>query len=592
MEDTINFSVSNLFFRITKGIIQTSKLYIPIMSIVMLINSLIPAASLLIMQQIINYIQTGNDDIISIVKLVIIYVSIDLFAIIINSFMSFFTSKFSLKYNLKIEKLILDKTSNLSLCHYENSKTYDMIKLAEATNGLMLLNQFNLFFSIIGMCVTAFSYIIILIEFNYWLILLIIFLPLIKYFIMQKINIRHFNIIKERTTEARKASYYRHIVTTGTSYKELKSFNLFSFFIDKYEHLIKQFNKQDIKINSETLVKVTVVSIIEQVIIGAIFTYIIFCGFIGKILLGDVVAFTKAIVSNQSSIQQILQTITSIKKNHLSISQFYSFIDLDITEVNDKGKLIKIDKINEIRTENLSFKYSTGDYVLKNINIALKENDVIAIVGKNGSGKTTLAKLLLGFYSNYEGNIYINNVELRTIDKEHYMRKTAILFQDFTKYEATYRENIAYGNLSIMNEDNLILKYGEMFKLSSVIDKSENPLDTQLGFWFNNGKQLSFGEWQKLALARTFSKDSDVIFLDEPNSALDSISDYNLSCLYKKLLERKMGVIIAHKFNNFTQQSTCILVLENGSLVQHGKHDALIKEEGLYNEMYNLQIKN
>lgn len=257
----------------------------------------------------------------------------------------------------------------------------------------------------------------------------------------------------------------------------------------------------------------------------------------------------------------------------------------------DEGKII-IDKIHSLKLENLSFKYDTGGYVLKNVNFEFKEGNSYAIVGKNGSGKTTLAKLLMGLYDNYEGNIYVNGIELRSIQKEHYSKRIASLFQDFIKYDATFRENIAYGNLDLMDKDAELRDLSNEFRIGHIIDHSKQNLDTQLGYWFDEGKQISFGEWQKLAIARTFSKDADVIFLDEPNSALDAISDYEISQLYQKLFQDKMGIIIAHKFNNLINQVNNILVIENGRLAESGTHTELLHQGKIYYEMYQLQNKN
>ena len=253
---------------------------------------------------------------------------------------------------------------------------------------------------------------------------------------------------------------------------------------------------------------------------------------------------------------------------------------------------IIIDKIHSLKLENLSFKYDTGGYVLKNVNFEFKEGNSYAIVGKNGSGKTTLAKLLMGLYDNYEGNIYVNGIELRSIHKEHYSKRIASLFQDFIKYDATFRENIAYGNLDLMDKDAELRDLSNEFRIGHIIDHSKQNLDTQLGYWFDEGKQISFGEWQKLAIARTFSKDADVIFLDEPNSALDAISDYEISQLYQKLFQDKMGIIIAHKFNNLINQVNNILVIENGRLAESGTHTDLLHQGKIYYEMYQLQNKN
>lgn len=583
-------SFFTLFPRIVKNMFEVDQLYIFFMSIVTIIQSLIPALSLLIMQQIINLIQLGNHNIILIVQLLIFYVSVDLFSTVLTGFTTFYTTKFSLKFNLYIKKIIMVKASTLSLWHYENSATYDKIKLAERADGGTIIGQFSTFISMIGTSITALSYIAILLRFNYFVILIIIITPIVKYIIVNTINKKQFAIVKARTNQERKTWYYNFIVTNGTHFKELKIYHLFAFFIEKFESLTKAFNKQDIGIAKETLIKVTTISIFEQIITGGIFSFTIYCGFIGVILLGDVVTYTRAVISNQSCIQTILQNTSQMKKSNLYISQFYSFIDLENREALEAVNKIRMeDQIHSIQVENLSFKYDTGDYVLKHVNFTFRKGEAFAVVGKNGSGKTTLSKLLLGLYDNYEGNIYINGMELRSIDKESYMRKTASLFQDYIRYDATFRENIAYGNLDILNDDEKLKEISKLFKLTNIIDESNKNLDTQLGYWFDEGKQISIGEWQRLSIARTFSRNADVIVLDEPNSALDAISDYEISLLYQHLLQNKMGIIIAHKFNHFINQANCIVVLDKGELVESGTHMELMKREGIYFKLNQLQ---
>ncbi len=586
-----NYRFFTLFPRIIKDILVVDKRYIVVSSFVTVIQSLAPALSLLIMQQIVNSIQQGIQDIVFLIQLVVFYVSIDLFSTTISGFMGYYTTKFSMIFNLQLKKRIMYKASKLSLWHYENSNIYDKIKLAEGANGGTLMAQFTTLSTLIGQIITTLSYIFILLRFNYMVILVIIIMPVAKFLITNRINVKQFNIIKARTNRERKAWYYNFIVTNGTYFKELKSYNLLDYFIKKYDALYKDFNEQDVEITKESTVKMTLLSIVEQIITGTIFGFIIYCGFTGRILLGDVVAYTRAVVSNQSNIQSMLQCVSELKKSNLYIRQYYSFIDLEYetAPVLEEHEKITVDEIRNLKVEHLSFKYDTGDYVLKDLNFELIKGNIYAIVGKNGSGKTTLVKLLMGLYDNYEGNIYINGIEMRDIDREHYMKRTASLFQDFIKYDATFRENIGYGNLYLMDKDEAIRELSDEFRVGHIIDSNTQQLDTQLGYWFDEGKQVSLGEWQKIAIARTFAKDADAIFLDEPNAALDAISDHEIACLYQKLLQDKMGVIIAHKFKNLIHQVSSIFVLDRGCMIERGTHAELMENQGIYYEMYQLQ---
>lgn len=211
------------------------------------------------------------------------------------------------------------------------------------------------------------------------------------------------------------------------------------------------------------------------------------------------------------------------------------------------------------------------------------------VLGKNGSGKTTLANILMGFYDDYEGEIFINGLNLKTLDKESYRERLGALFQDFGKYEASIRENIAYGNLDLLHADSYIMEIAREFDILSLIERAPNNLETQLGYWFDEGKQISIGQWQKVALCRAFIKNADVYILDEPNAALDAISEYYIAQLYKKILYEKLGIIIAHKFGNFVQNIDRIFVLEDGEIVQQGSHTQLLSEGGIYKYLYELQ---
>lgn len=310
-------------------------------------------------------------------------------------------------------------------------------------------------------------------------------------------------------------------------------------------------------------------------------------GVSGSILIGNVITYTRTIMSSKSSITSILLNISSTINESLFIDQLFEYFNLE--EEDNIGKII-INSIEDIKLTNLSYKYpNSKDYVLKNINLEITKNKKIALIGMNGSGKTTLIKLIMGFYSDYEGTILINGIELRQIDKESLILQISTLFQDFVKYEATIRENIGYSNFNIIDKDGEIYEIAKKFNLNSIIKQKDRKLDTQLGTWFDDGVNLSMGQWQKIALSRAFAKDSSLYILDEPNAAMDSITEYEISKLYEELLKDRMGIIIAHKFSNIIKVVDEIVVISDGNIAEKGKHDELMKKEGLYRRLYELK---
>ena len=245
-------------------------------------------------------------------------------------------------------------------------------------------------------------------------------------------------------------------------------------------------------------------------------------------------------------------------------------------------------KIRNIKIENLSFKYKNStEYVLKNINLTICENDHLAIVGKNGSGKSTLLKILLGLYDDYEGNVYINGVEIRNIEKEKLYSQISILFQDYTKYELSVRENICCSCIEYQQENSRI--YQALEKIDA--NKKIYNLDKRLGCYFENGIQLSGGEWLKIGLARIFFKEANLILLDEPNAALDPISEQEVLKKIKKETEGKISIIITHKFVNIPLYANRIVVMNQGKIEGDGKHEELIRKCNMYDELYNASLK-
>lgn len=577
--------------RIVSLVWRTDKSYLLVITIITLIFSMTPAISLVLMQNIINLIQ-NRDLTFSIFGFITIYVGVELLCIFIQGFQGYFNTKFNLKFNLAVKQLILDKACSLKLSDYENSEIYNKIKRAEYESDGKLILFLNSFISLFGLFITFLSFLYIILKFRFWIACTILLLPIIKFAVMNKFNKKQFNYLVSRTDDEREAWYYNHLLISGDSFKELKLFNLFEHFKNKYVKLIQNFNSKDLELNKELTVKITLLETIEQLINGIIFTYIVSMGLKEILLIGDVVTYTKSSISTKDQFQSILRLCASIFKDNLYINQLFDFLDIKENQTGHSSAVV-IDSIEEIRLENLYYRYSkSSNYVLKNINLTLRRNEFYTIVGKNGSGKSTLAKLIMGLYEEYDGTIYINGVDLKQVDKESYLKKIGALMQDFTKYAGTIRENIAFGNLKFYSDDKYLLRVSDKFRMKSFILEESEQLETQLGFWFKSGKQISIGQWQKIALSRAFIKSGDLYVLDEPNAALDPISEYEIAGLYSELLSNKIGIIIAHKFNNFIHDADSIIVIENGEVVGQGSHKALLAKCEIYSQLYNLQIQN
>lgn len=580
------------FKRVIYLILNTDKKFIVISIIFSIILSIIPLLSLNLMQDIVNLIQIGNKDIEKIFIIVLLYLLINLINYIMETLLEYYNTKFELKFNLYLQNLILKKSSKLSLKNFEDSDVYDKFNRAQEDMNSKIILMINTVIKLSTTILTCFLYILKFVTFNVFMIPFIIIIPIIKFLVTNKINIKQYKILRSRTTEYRKSWYYSYLITNGDAFKELKINNLFPYFLKKYNTYINKFNTQDLLLIKERIKKMSLLELLEEIIDGALFMIIIYLGIIQTILIGDVITYTKLIMSIKDNIKNILNSLSSLKQNSLYINMLFELLDMNEEKEFDKEDFIKVKSIEKIEFKDVFFKYKDNqDYVLKEINFTLERGSSTAIVGLNGSGKTTLGKLIMGYYQDYEGEILINGISLKNIDINSYREKLGFLFQDFLKFESTLRENICYGNLSMMNNECELNKTIEKFNLNEIIDGDKNNFDIQLGYWFDSGKQISLGQWHRVALARTFIKNADVYLLDEPNSSLDPITENSLSNLYSEVFEDKIGIIITHRFINIVKKVDKIIVVDKGSIVENGTHESLIKNNRLYSKLYKIQLE-
>jgi len=242
-------------------------------------------------------------------------------------------------------------------------------------------------------------------------------------------------------------------------------------------------------------------------------------------------------------------------------------------------------------TINPAFKYPESNrFILKNFNLAISNGEKASLVGENGAGKSTLIKLILRFYDVTEGEILINGVNIKEINLNDWHKKIGALFQDFIKYQFTLKENVIYGNLAKRNDISAIKETIQKAGVDSYLKDLPNGIDQIVGKTFEDGVDLSGGQWQKLALARVFFRDASILILDEPTSAIDAKAEYEIFQNVQKLQKDKTVVIISHRFST-VRHADRILVLEEGKILEEGNHDELMKKKGLYAELFEIQAQ-
>ena len=570
-----------------KEIWEFKHIYIILLFLDAVFKGFIPVISTVLMQNLINALQNENVLLDFLIKIFCLITLSELFQEIFNSYFQFILPKFETEYRAAFQIKLLKKASCLDAKTFENSDTYDLISRVKYDADTGILGYVNSGFETISCIFTLISYITILIYYNIFIIIVVSTIPIIRYFVNKKLNIFAYITVKKNTHKERKSNYYSWLITNSDMYKEIKLYDLFGFFIEGYKTNIKIKNDADISMNKKIIRINSILSVGEIIVNFFVLLTLLIKTYKKDILVGDFILYVNAINGVKKNVTRVFQIISTMHRNSLIIDQLQIFLKLDNEKINVMG--LNIDKINQIRLINVSYKYKdTQEYVLKDINISICTGESIAILGLNGSGKSTLIKIIMGIYHDYEGRIYINDIDLKQIDVRSYRMRIGGLFQDFIRYEASIRKNIAFGNMKKHNDDYEIYKL-----LDNVgLEEFKEDIDLKLGYEFNGGRQISIGQWQKISLARAMIKDADVYIMDEPNSALDMMSEKQLFQLFENSFNDKIAIMVVHKFKEFTKKVSNIIVLDKGHIVEMGSHEGLLNNEGLYYTLYSMQNDN
>lgn len=508
----------------------------------------------------------------------------ELFNEIIVAINDYYHSKFQSLIAYKLNYNVMDKCTKLSLKHFEDSNIYDNLQRVQNETAYKPYQVFVDILSLITSIITLFSSILIILKWKPWIMLILIIIPIAFSINFFKIGKLEFNISWTRATEKRKSWYLSYILTRDSTFKEVKSYGLGKYILNKYKDLNEKFFKQDIGLARKRTLLTFFFEIIQQICAGFILLIIINSAFIGEILIGNVVGFIKALNLIQSNFKTILNNMYSIYESNLYINQLFEFLSIEEeTSLQSKNK-IKINKIDNLKINNLTFSYlNSKKNVLKDISLEIKNGERVAIVGANGSGKSTLVKLISKLYDINNKNILYNDIPSYNLDYEELRKCIAILFQDFTKYELSVRENIGFGEIDSIKDDKKINNAISKAKINFISD-----LDSQLGLWFQDGTQLSGGQWQKIAIARTFFRDASMYILDEPSSALDPISEKEIIDMFLDMTKDKIGIFISHRLST-AMLADKIIVMNDGEIIGIGTHKELLENNETYKNMYELE---
>ena len=570
------------FKRILEILSSGGKMYLVVIVLLAVVFGIIPGISILMMQEIVNTLQSADRSLDYITMLIAVYIGLDLFSGVAGLVSGYVESVLQMKSGITLNMSVLEKVKELNLKDFENAETYNLIQRAVGTGINRLFAFFKSFVLVFQSLISLIMFSLILISWRWWILPVILMMPIVSTFVTAYFGKKQFLIQRERAGKGRKQWYFQYLLTNDIAFKEIKIFGLGNYFRSRYRELGVEFLNQDQRLLNQRTGAQSGLLILDQIISAALFVFIITRAFVGEILLGDLITYTRSISNVKSSTQAFLAQINSIYQNVLYISQYFDFIDMKTEAGKDGGEQLP-SEIPFVEIKNLSYRYKNNpQFALRSINMRIDKGSLVAFIGKNGSGKTTLVKILSTLYDDYQGDVYFGKKNLRDINSEDVRKKVGLLFQDFVKYELSAKENVALGQLEKLDDDNLIIQ-----ALSKTgLQEKFSDLNTQLGHWFDNGMQLSGGEWLRVALSRAFIRDAELYLLDEPNSALDSVSEMQMLQSFKELAGGKIGIIISHRIASIKNIVDQIIVFDNGVIDAVGTHDELLKVSKVYCELY------
>ncbi|HWZ77233.1 MAG TPA: ABC transporter ATP-binding protein [Candidatus Sulfotelmatobacter sp.] len=493
------------------------------------------------------------------------------------------------RYMNHISVRVMEHAASLDLLAYEDPVFYDRLERArvQATDRLYMIQAIG---RLIQQVITTITLSISIIVFSPWLLLLLI-VGVIPAFVGET----HFAFLGyaknfRQTPIRRQLDYLRVLGGSKEAAKELKLFGLRDFLTGRFKALSDQVYHEDIALARRKVIAGSGLSMIGTAGYYTAYVYAVWQTVTGVFSFGTLTLLANAIREASSNLQQTFSTLSTIADQALFLTDLIAFFEMKPT-IRSKANALPaprpIQRGFEFR--NVSFRYpGSSRLVLNGLNFHLRPGERVALIGENGEGKTTIVKLLTRLYDPAEGQVLLDGVDLREYDLDDLYSEIGVIFQDFMRYEMTARENIAVGRIERMNDLELLQESARKSMAADVLRKLPAGLEQMLGRRFDGGVDLSGGEWQKVALARAYLRDAQVLVLDEPTSALDARSEYEVFKRFAELTTEKMALFISHRFST-VRMADRIVVLENGRIAEEGDHDTLTSLGGRYAEMFELQ---
>ena len=559
-----------------------------------LIGALIPLSMLAVSKQILDAVQAHSNGLplpTNFWYLVAAEFALAVVGSLIGRATGYFDALLADRFTRHVSLRVMKHASQLDLASYEDPAFYDRLERARV-QGSDRIAMVQAIGTVAQQVVTAVSLSAGIIWFSPWLLVILVLAVVPAFLGESHFAFEGYSLNIRQTPTRRQLDYLRTLGASKESAKELKLFNLSGYLSGEYSRLSNTLYDENVSLAKRRLWTGAFLSLLSAGAYYGAYAYVIYRTVTGTLSWGSLQFLAGALAGASSTIQNIFSTFSSIADQSLFLTDLVEFLRVKARIESKPNALPAPRPIRDgFRFESVSFRYPGNDRaILDCLNLQIHLGERIALVGENGQGKTTIVKLLARLYDPTSGRILLDGVDLRDYSVEDLHSQIGVIFQDFVRYEMTASQNIATGRVDAAGEA-AIFDAARKSGADEVIKRLPNGYAQLLGRRFEGGVDLSGGEWQKMALARAYLRDAQILILDEPTASLDARSEYEVFQRFAELTKSRMALLISHRFSS-VRMANRIVVLENGSIAEQGSHEQLLALGGRYAGMFELQAES
>jgi ATP-binding cassette subfamily B protein len=492
-----------------------------------------------------------------------------------------------------INERILEKALTLELRHFEDAATYDVMQNARREAAVRPLSLAMEAVSVVRSLLTLSSFAVLLWAVSWWSVVVLLVAAVPSFFAETKLSTAAFRLYSWRAPEGRRLNYLEWILTRDSTVKEVKLFGLGELILGRYRSLFARFLKEDRRLALTRLWWGTLLGALSLAAFYVCYLLVASRAASAAISVGDLTLYLAVFRQGQAAFESVLSSVAGMYEDALFLSNLTAFLELPTTaEVSRVTPARTLPRgPHRLQLDHVSFRYpNRAEWALHDVSLTLEAGEKLALVGENGAGKSTLIKLLLRLYEPTEGAITYGGVDVRDLDVADLRSRVGAVFQDFVRYQFTAAENIGLGQPTKLEDRPAIEAAAAAGGAEGLIGGLPQKYDTMLGGWFEKGHELSGGQWQKLAIARAFMRDSELLILDEPTSSIDAEAEVAMFERFRTLARDASAIIISHRFST-VRMADRIAVLEGGRVTELGSHEALLAQGGRYARLFTLQAQ-